>query len=211
MSSVFLCHGVRTGALASSQAPHHSSPCKHVDSFALLLVLSKPKHRFGFVRRNGGADVELSGLPGKRNGASPFGRYPLSRSSFPGRRSSLRPGDAGVRYAPRRANRLRSRQMPAIVRHRDELWPYSARPISPPRLVAGGFQRGPTSPFGVLFLSGTTPFLSARAERNGVDYPMCVAQATSSAAAQKDRASQTACPVCICFCVISAGCSAHSA
>ena len=49
-------------------------PCKHAVSFALLLVLSKPKHRFGFVRRNGGADVELSGLPGKRNGASPFGR-----------------------------------------------------------------------------------------------------------------------------------------
>ncbi len=57
-------------------------PCKHADSFALLLVLSKPKHRFGFVRRNGGAAVELSGLPGKRNGASPFGRYPLLHSSF---------------------------------------------------------------------------------------------------------------------------------
>ena len=52
-------------------------PCKHAVSFALLLVLSKPKHRFGFVRRNGGADVELSGLPGKRNGASPFGRRRL--------------------------------------------------------------------------------------------------------------------------------------
>ena len=89
----FCC--VRTGALASSQAPHHSSPCKHADSFALLLVLSKPKHRFGFARRNGGADVELSGLPGKRNGASPFGRYPLPRSSFPSRKSSLRLGDAG--------------------------------------------------------------------------------------------------------------------
>ena len=50
---------------------------KHAVSFALLLVLSKPKHRFGFVRRNGGADVELSGLPGKRNGASPFGRRRL--------------------------------------------------------------------------------------------------------------------------------------
>ncbi len=58
------------------------SPCKHADSFALLLVLSKPKHRFGFGRRNGGADVELSGLPGKRNGASPFGRYPHLHSSF---------------------------------------------------------------------------------------------------------------------------------
>ena len=68
------------------------SPCKHADSFALLLVLSKPKHRFGFVRRNGGADVELSGLPGKRNGASPFGRYPLLHSSLPSRKSSLRLG-----------------------------------------------------------------------------------------------------------------------
>ena len=87
--------GVRMNALASSQAPHHSSPCKHADSFALLLVLSKPKHRFGFGRRNGGAAVELSGLHGKRNGASPFGRYPLPRSSFPSRKSSLRLGDAG--------------------------------------------------------------------------------------------------------------------
>ena len=107
--------GVRMNALASSQAPHHSSPCKHADSFALLLVLSKPKHRFGFGRRNGGAAVELSGLPGKRNGASPFGRYPLLHSSFPGRRSSLRPGDAGVRYAPRRANRLRRQNERARV------------------------------------------------------------------------------------------------
>ena len=74
--------GVRMNALASSQAPHHSSPCKHADSFALLLVLSKSKHRFGFGRRNGGAAVELSGLHGKRNGASPFGRYPLLHSSF---------------------------------------------------------------------------------------------------------------------------------
>ena len=101
----FCC--VRTGALASSQAPHHSSPCKHADSFALLLVLSKPKHRFGFARRNGGADVELSGLPGKRNGASPFGRYPLPRSSFPVRRSSLRPGDAG--YGWKRCRLCRGR------------------------------------------------------------------------------------------------------
>ncbi len=55
---------VRTGALASSQAPHHSSPCKHADSFALLLVLSKPKHRFGFVRRNGGAAWSFPACPG---------------------------------------------------------------------------------------------------------------------------------------------------
>ncbi len=103
-------------ALASSQAPHHAPPCKHAVSFALLLVLSKPKHRFGFVRRNGGADVELSGLPGKRNGASPFGRYPLLHSSLPRRKSSLRLGDA------RR--------------------PYSAKAISSPASVAGGFQRG---------------------------------------------------------------------
>ena len=82
-------------------------PCKHADSFALLLVLSKPKHRFGFVRRNGGADVELSGLPGKRNGASPFGRYPLLHSSLPGRRSSLRPGDAG--YGWKRCRLCRGR------------------------------------------------------------------------------------------------------
>ena len=93
--------GVRMNALASSQAPHHAPPCKHAVSFALLLVLSKPKHRFGFVRRNGGADVELSGLPGKRNGASPFGRYPLLHSSFPSRKSSLRLGDAGVRMRHR--------------------------------------------------------------------------------------------------------------
>ena len=91
-------------------------PCKHADSFALLLVLSKPKHRFGFVRRNGGADVELSGLPGKRNGASPFGRYPLLHSSLPSRKSSLRLGD--------------------------ERRPYSAKAISSPASVAGGFQRG---------------------------------------------------------------------
>ena len=55
---------------------------KHAVSFALLLVLSKPKRCFGFVRRNGGANVKLSGQAGKRNGASPFGRYPLPRSSF---------------------------------------------------------------------------------------------------------------------------------
>ena len=123
MSSVFLCHGVRTGALASSQAPHHSSPCKHADSFALLLVLSKPKHRFGFARRNGGADVELSGLPGKRNGASPFGRYPLPRSSLPSRKSSLRLGGRGTvthrsqTYNPasQRANRLRRQNERARV------------------------------------------------------------------------------------------------
>ena len=137
-------------ALASSQAPHHSSPCKHADSFALLLVLSKPKHRFGFGRRNGGAAVELSGLPGKRNGASPFGRYPLPHSSLPSRRSSLRLGDAGCvtcrakrsKPAPQRANRLRSRQMTASVGCRDERRPYSAKAISPPAFVAGGFQRG---------------------------------------------------------------------
>ncbi len=42
----------------------------------------------------------------------------------------------------RRANRLRSRQMLAIVRHRDECRPYNTKAISPPRCVAGGFQRG---------------------------------------------------------------------
>ena len=164
-------------ALASSQAPHHSSPCKHADSFALLLVLSKPKHRFGFGRRNGGAAVELSGLPGKRNGASPFGRYPLPRSSLPSRRSSLRLGDAGCvtcrakrsKSAPQRANRLRSRQMTASVGCRDERRPYSAKAISPPAFVAGGFQRGAHIPLWRVFLSGSTRFLSARAERNGVE------------------------------------------
>ena len=80
------CSRVRT----SSQAPHRSSLCKHAVSFAPLLVLSKPKRCFGFVRRNGGANVKLSGLPGKRNGASPFGRCPLPRSSFSARKSSLR-------------------------------------------------------------------------------------------------------------------------
>ena len=124
-------------ALASSQAPHHSSPCKHADSFALLLVLSKPKHRFGFGRRNGGAAVELSGLPGKRNGASPFGRYPLLHSSLPSRKSSLRLGDA------RR--------------------PYSAKAISSPASVAGGFQRGAHIPLWRAFFAALPRFASKRA------------------------------------------------
>ena len=101
-------------------------PCKHADSFALLLVLSKPKHRFGFARRNGGADVELSGLPGKRNGASPFGRYPLPRSSLPSRKSSLRLGGRGIvthrsqTYNPasQRANRLRRQNERATLHFR---------------------------------------------------------------------------------------------
>ena len=54
------CSRVRT----SSQAPHRSSLCKHAVSFALLLVLSKPKHRFGFVRRNGGAAWSFPACPG---------------------------------------------------------------------------------------------------------------------------------------------------
>ena len=37
------------------------------------------------------------------------------------------------------------------------------------RQSLGDSKGGPTSPFGVLFLSGSTRFLSAQAERNGVD------------------------------------------
>ena len=39
-------------------------PCKHADSFALLLVLSNPKHRFGFERKNEEADMEFSASAG---------------------------------------------------------------------------------------------------------------------------------------------------
>ena len=71
--------------------------------------------------------------------------------------------------APRRANRLRSRQIPSIVRHRDACRPYSAKAILLPTSVAGGFQRGVHIPLWRVFLSGSTRFLSARAERNGVE------------------------------------------
>ena len=72
---------------------------------------------------------------------------------------------------PSRANRLRSRQTTASVGRRDERRPYSAKAISPPASIAGGFQRGAHIPLWRVFLSGSTRFLSARAERNGVDYP----------------------------------------
>ena len=63
--------------------------------------------------------------------------YPLPRSSLPSRKSSLRLGDA------RR--------------------PYSARPISPPRLVAGGFQRGAHIPLWRAFFAVLPRFASKRA------------------------------------------------
>ncbi len=69
--------------------------------------------------------------------------------------------------APWRANRLRSRQMLAIVRHRDECRPYNTKAISPPRCVAGGFQRGAHIPLWRAFFAVLPRFFPTR-ERNGV-------------------------------------------
>ncbi len=239
--------GVRMNALASSQAPHHSSPCKHADSFALLLVLSKPKHRFGFGRRNGGAAWSFPACPGSG----------MERVRLDDIRFFILPYPAAGRACVRemRAGPIVPSQ---FYRQRQSL---------------GVSKGGPTSPFGVLSLrcyrvsrrngrtslrrrasapsphplprfSFTNPKHRFGFERKNEEAdmefsasagnemqrvhsdvgkkwgnklaPRCAPQVKlrlgfGRDAAQKDRASHLACPVCICFCVISAGCSAHSA